>query len=135
MITNVEIKPSGNVYVTYGTGRTHIYFANQPLPQTVKNFMKSATPRVTEQLHRTRVDVIIDDTGNLQVYARREGERPVFITDECPAVRELFTNDNPDYAEFVNSIDDISAWTPFDNLDDYYNGIIYHSIYNKTIML
>ena len=135
MITNVEIKPNGDVYVTYGAGRTRIYFANQPLPQTVKNFMKCATPRVTEQLHRTRIDVIVDDTGNLQVYARTENERPVFITDECPAVRELFTTDSPDYAAFVNGIEDISAWTPFDNLDDYYNGIIYHSIYNKTIML
>ena len=131
MITNVEIKPNGNVYVTYGTGRTHIYFPNQPLPQTVKNFMKSSLVKHNP----TRVDVIIDDTGNLQVYARTENERPVFITDECPAVRELFTAGNPDYAAFVNSVEDISTWAPFDNLDDYYNGIIYHSIYNKTIML
>ena len=41
MITNVEIKPNGNVYVTYGAGRTRIYFPNQPLPQTVKKFMNS----------------------------------------------------------------------------------------------
>ena len=135
MITNVEIKPNGNVYVTYGTGRTRIYFPNQPLPQTVKNFMKTTKPRVVDRTHKTRIDVIIDDTGNLQVYARRDGECPVYITDECPAVRELFTADAPDYAAFVNNIDDISAWTPFDNLDDYYNGIIYHSIYDKTLML
>ena len=135
MIKTVEIKPNGDVYVNYGAGRTRIYFADQPLPQTVKNFMKNETSRVIEQLHRTRIDVIIDDAGNLQVYARTENERPVFITDECPAVRELFTVDTPDYAAFVNNIDDISAWTPFDNLDDYYNGIICHSIYNKTIML
>ena len=131
MITNVEIKPNGNVHVTYGTGRTHIYFPNQPLPQTVKNFMKSSLVKHNP----TRVDVIIDDTGNLQVYARRKGERPVFITDECSAVRELFTADSPDYAAFVNSIEDISTWAPFDNLDEYYDGIIFHSIYNKTIML
>ena len=75
MITNVEIKPNGNVHVTYGTRRTHIYFPNQPLPQTVKNFMKSATPRVVD--HRTRIDIVKTDVG-MQVYARREGERPVY---------------------------------------------------------
>ena len=48
MITTVETKPNGNVYVTYGTGRTHIYFSNQPIPQTVKNFMKSKKFKMTQ---------------------------------------------------------------------------------------
>ena len=134
MITNVAIKPNGNVYVTYGTGRTHIYFHNQPLPQTVKNFMKNATPHV-EQLHRTRVDIIIDDTGNLQVYARRDGERPVYITDECEEVRKLYNANAVIYREFIDNIEDISSWTPFENTDDYYNGIIFNSVYSETIIL
>ena len=48
MITNVEIKPNGNVYATYGTGRTRIYFSIQPLPQTVKRFMKFKKFKMTQ---------------------------------------------------------------------------------------
>ena len=39
------------------------------------------------------------------------------------------------YREFIDGIDDISSWTPFENTDDYYNGIIFNSVYNETIML
>ena len=134
MITNVEIKPNGNVYVTYGTGRTHIYFANQPLPQTVKNFMKTTTAHVVDHGRKTRIDIVKTDVG-IQVYARREGERPVYITDECREVRKLFSMKPPPYREFIDGIDDISSWTPFENTDDYYNGIISNSVYNETIML
>ena len=133
MITNVEIKPNGNVYVTYGTGRTHIYFSNQPIPQTVKNFMKTTKLRVVDRTHKTRVDIIRSDVG-IQVYARRDGECPVYITDECPEVQELYMGEVY-YRKFIDGIEDISSWTPFDNLDDYYNGIIFNSVYSETITL
>ena len=134
MITNGETNPHGNVYVTYGTGRTHIYFPNQPLPRTVKNFMKTITAHIFSHGRKTRIDIVKTDVG-MQVYARREGERPVYITDECRDVRKLFNMNPVTYREFIDGIDDISSWTPFENTDDYYNGIIFNSVYNETIML
>lgn len=41
MITNVKIHRNGDIYVYYGTNRCRLYLAGQPIPQTVKKFMKS----------------------------------------------------------------------------------------------
>ena len=48
MITNVEIKPNGDIYVYYGSNRCRLYLAGQPIPQTVKKFMNSKKFKMTQ---------------------------------------------------------------------------------------
>ena len=68
-------------------------------------------------MKRTRVDIVTTNAG-VEVYARSEGEAPVFIDGSMSgAVAELHDiapDDTAALRDFIDAIEDVSGWEPFD---------------------
>ena len=68
-------------------------------------------------MKRTRIDIVTTNAG-VEVYARSEGEAPVFIDESMSgAVAELHDiapDDTAALRGFIDAIEDVSSWEPFD---------------------
>lgn len=67
-------------------------------------------------MKRTRIDIVTTNAG-VEVYARSEGEAPVFIdgsmNDAVAELHDIAPDDTAALHEFVQGVEDVSSWEPF----------------------